>query len=165
VISSSQGLYLNTGQHKHRINTHTPNIHALYGIRIHDSSFRASEDSLCLRPLGYCDRLRRNILPSISDSYPEDGGKTFIRNVGKHLPHYMESLVSRLQPYYPLPGEARMPLFPPFIHWHSTRPAGNSTECLHLLYRFYWYCLQMNTLITALSLKHQHKDEAGTTYV
>jgi hypothetical protein len=52
VISPSHGLYLNTGQHKHRINayTHTPNIHALSGIRTHD-------DSSCLRPRGYCDRL------------------------------------------------------------------------------------------------------------
>jgi hypothetical protein len=38
VISPSQGLYLNKGQHKHRINayththTHTPNIHVLSGI-------------------------------------------------------------------------------------------------------------------------------------
>jgi hypothetical protein len=50
---------------------HTPNIHALSGIRTHDSSFRASEDSSwlrpasvresedssCLRPRGYRDRL------------------------------------------------------------------------------------------------------------
>jgi hypothetical protein len=28
VISSSQGLYLNTGQQKHRINTYTPTIPA-----------------------------------------------------------------------------------------------------------------------------------------
>jgi hypothetical protein len=56
VISSSQGLYLNTGQHKHGINTYTPNIHVLCGIRTHDPSFRASEDSSSLRPLGYCDR-------------------------------------------------------------------------------------------------------------
>jgi hypothetical protein len=33
-----------------------PNIHALCGIRIHDPSFRANEDSSCLRLLGYCDR-------------------------------------------------------------------------------------------------------------
>jgi hypothetical protein len=37
---------------------HTPNIHALSGIRIHDHSVRASEDSSCLRPLGYHDRHR-----------------------------------------------------------------------------------------------------------
>jgi hypothetical protein len=47
---------------KHRItqtqnkHIHTPNIHALCGIRTYDHSFRASEDSTCLRPLGYCDR-------------------------------------------------------------------------------------------------------------
>jgi hypothetical protein len=40
-------------QNKH---IHIPNIHALCGIRIHDPSFRASEDSSFLRPLGYRDR-------------------------------------------------------------------------------------------------------------
>jgi hypothetical protein len=47
VIGRSQDLYLNTGQHKHRINAraHTPNIHALSGIRTHDHSVRASEHS------------------------------------------------------------------------------------------------------------------------
>jgi hypothetical protein len=53
VISSSQGLYLNTEQQK-RI--HTPNIHALTGIRTHDPSVRASEDSTYLRPRGHCGR-------------------------------------------------------------------------------------------------------------
>jgi hypothetical protein len=58
AISSSQGLYLNIGKHKHRINayTHTPNIHALSGIRTHDLSVRVSEDSSYLRPRGYCHR-------------------------------------------------------------------------------------------------------------
>jgi hypothetical protein len=41
-------------QNKH---IHTPNIHALNVIRTHDPSVRASEDSLCLCPRGYCDRL------------------------------------------------------------------------------------------------------------
>jgi hypothetical protein len=40
-------------QNKH---IRTSNIHALCGIRTHDPSFRASEDSSCLRPLGYRDR-------------------------------------------------------------------------------------------------------------
>jgi hypothetical protein len=58
VINSSQGLYLNTGQHKHRIkHTYTPNIHALSRIRTHNHSVRANEDSSCLKPLGYRDRL------------------------------------------------------------------------------------------------------------
>jgi hypothetical protein len=45
---------------KHRTtqtqNKHIPNIHALSGIRTHDPSVHASEDSSSLRPLGYCDR-------------------------------------------------------------------------------------------------------------
>jgi hypothetical protein len=40
-----------------RTHTHTPNIHALSGIRNHDHSVQASEGSSCLRPLGYHDRL------------------------------------------------------------------------------------------------------------
>jgi hypothetical protein len=58
VISPSQGRYLNAGQHKHRINayTHTKNIHVLSGIRAHDPSVRASEDSLYFTPRGYCHR-------------------------------------------------------------------------------------------------------------
>jgi hypothetical protein len=46
--------------HKHRkthTQTQTLNIHALSGIRTHDPGCRASEDSACLRPLGYRDRL------------------------------------------------------------------------------------------------------------
>jgi hypothetical protein len=39
-----------------RTHTHTPNMHALSGIRVHDPGFRASEDSACLRLLGYRDR-------------------------------------------------------------------------------------------------------------
>jgi hypothetical protein len=45
VISQSQGRYLHT------------DIHAFSGIRTHDPSVRASEDSSCLRPRGHCDRL------------------------------------------------------------------------------------------------------------
>jgi hypothetical protein len=55
VISPSQGLYLNTGQHKHRINAYA-DIHVLSEIRTHDPSVRASKDSTCLRPCGYRDR-------------------------------------------------------------------------------------------------------------
>jgi hypothetical protein len=45
--------------HKHRKthpHTQTLNIHALNGIRTHYPGYRASEDSACLRPLGYRDR-------------------------------------------------------------------------------------------------------------
>jgi hypothetical protein len=55
VIIPSQGRYLNTGQHKHRINAHT-DIHGLSGFRTHDPSVRASEDSSSLIPHGHCDR-------------------------------------------------------------------------------------------------------------
>jgi hypothetical protein len=41
-------------QNKH---IYTPIIHAMSGIRTHDHSVRASEDSPCLRPRGHCDRL------------------------------------------------------------------------------------------------------------
>jgi hypothetical protein len=57
VISSSQGLYLYTTTEKRaRAHTHTINIHTLREIRTHDPGFRASEDSACLKPLGYRDR-------------------------------------------------------------------------------------------------------------
>jgi hypothetical protein len=61
VISSSQGLYLNTGQHKQNKHIHIPNINALCGIRTHDPGFRASEDSICLRRRGYSDRPQEDI--------------------------------------------------------------------------------------------------------
>jgi hypothetical protein len=55
VIGPSQGLYLYTGQNKHRINAHT-NIHASSRIRTFDTRVGASEDSSCRRSLGYRDR-------------------------------------------------------------------------------------------------------------
>jgi hypothetical protein len=56
VNSSSQGLYLYTKTKKNAHTTQTLNIHALSGIRTHGPGVCASEDSLCLRPLGYRDR-------------------------------------------------------------------------------------------------------------
>jgi hypothetical protein len=50
-------------QNKH---IHIPNIHALCGILTHDSGFQASEDSACLRLLGYRDRPVLNILSNNS---------------------------------------------------------------------------------------------------
>jgi hypothetical protein len=55
-ISPSQGRYLNTGQHRQNKRIHISNIHALSGIRTHDPSVRASEESSWLRSRGYCDR-------------------------------------------------------------------------------------------------------------
>jgi hypothetical protein len=65
-ISPSQGRYLHSGQHKYRINAHT-NIHALSGIRTHDPSVRANEDSSRLRPRGHRDR--HKICTSISNKF------------------------------------------------------------------------------------------------
>jgi hypothetical protein len=52
------------------------NIHALCGIRTQDPGFQASEDSTCLRPLGYHDRLRRlykvNKVPVLKALHHED---------------------------------------------------------------------------------------------
>jgi hypothetical protein len=62
-ITPSQSLYLHTEQHKHRINAHNTDIRALSGIRTHNPSVRASEDSSCLRPRGHCDRLE-NAVPT-----------------------------------------------------------------------------------------------------
>jgi hypothetical protein len=62
--------------HKHRkthTRTQTLNIHDLGGIRIHDPGFRASEDSICLRPLGYRDR--HSIKYSYINSYCYFGTK------------------------------------------------------------------------------------------
>jgi hypothetical protein len=59
-ISPSQGRYLHTEQHKHRINTHT-DIHASSGIRTQDPSVQVGKDSSCLRPCGRCDCLKRSI--------------------------------------------------------------------------------------------------------
>jgi hypothetical protein len=58
-ISPSQGRYLHTEQHNHRINAHKNQC--LEWIRTHDPSARASEGGSCLRPRGHCDRPLRII--------------------------------------------------------------------------------------------------------
>jgi hypothetical protein len=71
VISASQGRYLHTRQHKHRINAHT-NIHALSGIRTQDPNVRASEESSSLRPRGHFDRRTNelaNWIPYVSTHF------------------------------------------------------------------------------------------------
>jgi hypothetical protein len=49
VIIPSQGLYLNTGQHKQNKRIDTPNIHALSGFRAHNPSVRTDADGSSLR--------------------------------------------------------------------------------------------------------------------
>jgi hypothetical protein len=46
---------------------HTPNIHALSGIRTHDRSVRSSEGSSCLRPCGHRDRHFNEIVGNFSN--------------------------------------------------------------------------------------------------
>jgi hypothetical protein len=60
-ISPSNGRCRNTGQQIQNRRIHTPNIHAMSGIQTHDPSVRASEDSSCLRPRGYSDRLTERL--------------------------------------------------------------------------------------------------------
>jgi hypothetical protein len=43
-----------TQNNTNRIKAHNTDIHALSGIRTHYPSVRASEDSSCLRPRGFC---------------------------------------------------------------------------------------------------------------
>jgi hypothetical protein len=50
-ISPSQGLYLHTKQHKHRIKAHNTDNHSLSGFRTHDPRVRTSEESSCLTAL------------------------------------------------------------------------------------------------------------------
>jgi hypothetical protein len=77
VIGPSQGRYLHTGQHKHRINAYT-DIHVLSGIRTHDPSVRASEDSSYLRRRGNCDRLFK-----LSSEHISERTKENLEHVGK----------------------------------------------------------------------------------
>jgi hypothetical protein len=54
-ISPPQDRYLHTQDSTKTEETHR-HIHASSGTRTQDLSFRASEDSSCLRPRGHCDR-------------------------------------------------------------------------------------------------------------
>jgi hypothetical protein len=56
-ISPTQGLYLYTGQHNTTQKNAETHPCGSSGIRSHDPSVRAVEDSTCLRPHGYWDRL------------------------------------------------------------------------------------------------------------
>jgi hypothetical protein len=66
MVSPSKGRYLHTGQHKHRIKTHTQAFMPLSGIRTHDPSSRAIEDSSCLRHRSHRDRQCKGILHKIT---------------------------------------------------------------------------------------------------
>jgi hypothetical protein len=82
VISSSQGRYLHTGQHKYRINAYT-DIHASSGIRTYDPSVRASEDSSCLRTRSHSDR---HSTGSITIYFIIPYRSIVRQRLGKHIP-------------------------------------------------------------------------------
>jgi hypothetical protein len=86
-ISPSQGRYLHTEQHKHRINAHNTDIHALSGIRTNDPSVRESEDSSCFRTLGHYDQ-RTMQIPNIKFNIILN---KLIRYVRKHLWECMQN--------------------------------------------------------------------------
>jgi hypothetical protein len=62
VINPSQGRYMYRNTENARTYKQALNIYALSGVRTHNAGFRASEDSTCLRPLGYRHRLILGIL-------------------------------------------------------------------------------------------------------
>jgi hypothetical protein len=62
-VRRKAATYTQTTQTQNKC-THT-DIHSLSGIRTHDPSIRASEDSSCLRPRGHCDRLPRGLSSKI----------------------------------------------------------------------------------------------------
>jgi hypothetical protein len=67
---------------------HTLNIHVLIEIRTHDPGFRASEDSTCLRALGYRDRRLLYTFTNIPHIW-----NRFSREVIRVLPKWIEMSV------------------------------------------------------------------------
>jgi hypothetical protein len=93
-ISPAQGRFLQTGQHKHRINAHKGN-NVLNGIRTHDPSVQASEDGSCLRPRGHRDRQSCIIAVIINDL---NMFKDFIPfSLGKNIINKMKFVKNRLK--------------------------------------------------------------------
>jgi hypothetical protein len=102
-ISPSQCLYLNTGQHKQNKHIYTPNIHALSGIRTHYHSVRAREDSLCLRALGYRDRLasaRAKTVHALDRSATVTGAVELCLSAVCIVCHYFIKLAFCTYPYF-----------------------------------------------------------------
>jgi hypothetical protein len=93
VISPSQGRYVHTGQHKHRINAHA-DIHALSGIQTHTPSVRASEDSSCVRPHGHCDRQASCYINVNTSTYifPSQCSIYFYLNICPVLLHHVSAV-------------------------------------------------------------------------
>jgi hypothetical protein len=76
-----------TEQHKHKIHVNARNteIRALSGIRNHDPSVQASEDSSCLKPRDHCDRPYCCLAYLLSH-----GAEPFLRSHSRTSQHFME---------------------------------------------------------------------------
>jgi hypothetical protein len=85
-------------QNKH-IRVYTPNIHALSGIRTYDHSVRASENSSCLRPIGYRDRPIHTIY--FRKIHPSTNFPSLVRTLKLYFPNSasLSKHVSCLLPY------------------------------------------------------------------
>jgi hypothetical protein len=119
VISSSQGLYLNSGHHKQNKHIYTPNIHSLSGIRNHDHSVSPSKDSSCLRPLGYRDRLI--IIGKVIPVHAVEAPRV-ARDRSSHIcRHSANKCRQGRQPYAPAA------FYPPEKSWYSFLLEAEST--------------------------------------
>jgi hypothetical protein len=81
-ISPSQGRYLQTEQHKHRINA--TDIRSLSGIRTHDPSIEAGEDGSYLRPRSHRDRHQLFLISDLvlNGNSPENLTRQIMRKRG-----------------------------------------------------------------------------------
>jgi hypothetical protein len=80
------------------LRTHRTDIYAFSGIRTHDSSIRASEDSSCLRPCRHCERLH-----CMYQTYYYTQKFTVVKFIILHCRNYF-SLPSNIEKYFKRPS-------------------------------------------------------------
>jgi hypothetical protein len=123
VVGPLQGRYLHTGQHKHKINAHV-DIHALSGIRSHDPSVRASEDSSWRRSRGHCRRHGTQSRHQHSAMFIDSGSQSLLYQINKRIHLWTPGLLSTamiLENFYVWNWHARSlaPYVPPFPEFPS----------------------------------------------
>jgi hypothetical protein len=77
-------------------------MHALNGIRTHNPSFRASEDSSCLRPCCLCDRqidALWDLVPCSLWKVNQCSGRTCLHLQGRRIIQLRQQSESRWQAY------------------------------------------------------------------